>query len=148
MRKISRFVVVVFIFVTLFSSLTSTITKASDVLFTGTVSSPTWGGNAGAPVFDGSISSVYYGDAGDIVVMDLGAGNEKKLTVVRYYPVEGPGYYQGRVESNIQGSNDGINYTQILHIPSAEGTGVQWCYRQTLFPTYWQTKFPTFSLNY
>jgi len=113
--------------VTLFSSLTNTITKASDILFTGTVTSPTWGGNAAAPIFDGNIATSYHGNGGDAAQMDLGAGNEKKLTLVRYYPDPSVGgYFQGRVESNLLGSNDGVNFTQILHIPSAEGTGVQW----------------------
>jgi hypothetical protein len=65
--------------------------------------------------FDGNTASCP--DGGAYLGLDFGAGNEKQITRIRYYPRSD---YPGRMNgAKFQGSNDGKTYTDLHTIPAA-----------------------------
>jgi len=59
----------------------------------------------------------YLNANGGITGLDLGAGNARQVTLLRYLPR--PGYESRMVGGVFSGSNDGANYTTLYTIPSA-----------------------------
>lgn len=85
-----------------------------------------------ALAFDGSLTTAFTNNNQNsgYVGIDLGTGNAKKVTKIRYYPLVGTPdqtYLADRARGTYEGSNDGTNYTQIAD--STAGAGpvyLQW----------------------
>jgi len=100
--------------------------SSEEVLFTGTPF-----GSASAAInalaFDGLTTTSFVGANNGIVGIDLGEGNAKRLTKLRWCPnyTASQPWLADRCAGTIEGSKDGVTYSTITNIPSGGTTWVE-----------------------